>query len=204
MQSKVKEQHEKAEWWLDVSWQERAQGWSYIVGGETKSKQNFFEWSFPQVPAWRRLLIVTDCKWDSDHITLVRFPLMFVLYHDQNKFLPGEINSPVMEKQILLGRYFLLCSAMKEKSFWRVGNLLRNWQQPVPYHNGQSLLSHCQHHARIHGVRQPLLQDTQKTSKSSQPGAPESGILTWQSVVSQSYQPGKQSKPLQEKASRIN
>lgn len=79
------------------------------------------------------------------------------------------------------------------------GILLRNWQQPVPSCTWQSPLSHCQHHARFHGAQQPLLQDTQKTSKSSQPAAPESGM----GVLSQSYQAGKQSKTSQEKAYKI-
>lgn len=70
---------------------------------------------------------------------------------------------------------------MKEKIISKAGSLLRNWQQPVPSCTWQSPLSHCQHHARFHGAQQPLLQDTQKTSKSSQPDAPESGILTWES-----------------------
>lgn len=81
--------------------------------------------------------------------------------------------------------------------------LLRNWQQPVPSCTGQSLLSHCQHYAGIHGVRQPLLQDTRKTSKSSQPDAPESAILAWE-LFHRATRLAKQSKPLQEKAFKIN
>lgn len=62
------------------------------------------------MPAGRRL--VTDFKWDSDHITLGRLPLTLVPYHDQGKFLPGDIKSPVTEKQFLIRRYFKLFSSV--------------------------------------------------------------------------------------------
>lgn len=69
------------------------------------------------MPAGRRL--VSDFKWHSDHITLGRFPLTLVLYHAQDKFLPGGIKSPMTEKQFQVKKVFevFLCSAVKEKSF---------------------------------------------------------------------------------------
>lgn len=55
------------------------------------------------MPAGRRL--VSDFKWHSDHIILGRFPLTLVLYHNQDKFLPGGIQSPMTEKQFQVRKY---------------------------------------------------------------------------------------------------